>query len=916
MHSQTTNSSPTAIPILDGERQVFGLLRRLFWTGKIAVLALAIAVIALYVARQHAERWVQHSREVGRIAREARVFATDRQTRIRGYLLTRDTLSLELERQARVGLTADLDSLVGMTADNGEQNNRARALRAAAVRWDQHYAQPVLSAPLSAPGALGASVAAVRDRELAARVLFNEFRQVNSDFLDAEDAIYVARLRHDHLVNALSLLIVLLSTAALAIILRWMHRRVIGQTSGLLNQQAQLEEQAVELEESTAEIEATNEELQEAAADLEIANDEMRASAAAADRARTNAEQVNDKLGSMLDRMTDSFLELDAEWRVTYLNKSAADVGRVTLDDARGKTLWDLWPATVGNEFERQYRKAMAEQVPVSFTQRYTDPGTLDLWVDVSAYPSPHALTILYRDVTKQKRADEIVARRDHQFSEAQRIARLGSWEYDLAASLNTWSHEMRRVLGQPPESVASLDTIVGQVVENDRPRVKALFDRVLSHGDSFSIECRIQWPNDTVHTVLARGAASRDETGRPSRIVGTLQDVTERRQLQDQLQQSQKMEAVGQLAGGVAHDFNNVLTAIKSFSELISLELPETSPLRDDVREITAAADRAAALTRHLLAFSRRQMLQPVVLDPNGVVEGVSKLLARLIGVDVRCEIALAPDVGRVLADPGQLEQVVINLAVNARDAMPDGGTLTLETANVTVDLRHASRLSGVETAEPGDYVVLTVSDTGEGMDRATQARIFEPFFTTKETGKGTGLGLSTVYGIVRQSGGYVSVYSEIGRGTTFRIYLPRVTGAVHVQAAKPVVTHTPNGKSTILLVDDDEAVRMVAARILTRAGYSVLVASSPTEAETLWADHVGPIHLLMTDLMMPGMNGGELASRLLESRKGTRVLYTSGYTNETVILRGLIIPDVPFLAKPFTIDDVIRKVREALAN
>jgi CheY-like chemotaxis protein len=316
------------------------------------------------------------------------------------------------------------------------------------------------------------------------------------------------------------------------------------------------------------------------------------------------------------------------------------------------------------------------------------------------------------------------------------------------------------------------------------------------------------------------------------------------------------------------------------------------------------------------LASRNRRQMLQPVVLHLNGVVEGVTKLLVRLIGVEVHCETVLAPELGNILADPGQLEQVVINLAVNARDAMPNGGTLTLETANVSVDQRHASRLSGVEAAEPGDYVVLTVSDTGEGMDPDVQARIFEPFFTTKETGKGTGLGLSTVYGIVRQSGGYVSVYSEVGRGTTFRIYLPRVTEDIRVQAPKPVVAQTANGKETILLVDDDDAVRAVATRILTRAGYHVLCAASPEEAEVIWAGHAGPIHLLMTDLMMPGMNGGELASRLLESRKDARVLYTSGYTNETVIRRGLIIPDKPFLAKPFTIDDVIRKVRDALAN
>ena len=913
MQRPTANPLPTAILILDDERHVFGLLRRLFWTAKVAVLALAIATGALYVAGRRSEGWVRQSREVARIAREVRTFATDRETGIRGFLLTRDTLSLEPERLARGHLTAAVDSLVDMTADNPEQNARARALRDATTRWNQQYARPLLSAPLSEHGA---SADELRRQELAGKVLFDEFRQASSEFVNAEDALYTARATYDHLVAALSFLIMLTSTIALVGVLWWMHRRVSGQARGLLDQQAQLEEQAVELEESTAEIEASNSELQESAAELEIANDEMRASAKDADHARSRAEQATDKLGSMLDRMSDSVLELDADWRVTYLNSSAADIGGVTLDNARGKVLWEIWPATVGNEFERQYRKAMAEQVPVTFTQRYNDPGTLDVWVEVNAYPSPQALTLLYRDVTKQQHAEEIVARRDYQLSDAQRIARVGSWEYDLGSKRNTWSDEMRRVLGQPANCAISLNTIVEQVVDADRPRVKAVFDRALSHGDAFSTECRIRWPNDTLHTVHARGAASRDDTGRPTRIVGTLQDVTERRQLQEQLQQSQKMEAVGQLAGGVAHDFNNVLTAIKSFSELVALELPEDSPLRADVKEITAAADRAAALTRHLLAFSRRQMLQPVVLDVNAIVEGVTKLLTRLIGVEVHCETALAPSVGHVLADPGQLEQVVINLAVNARDAMPNGGTLTMETANVTVDLHHASRLSGVEAAEPGEYVVLTVSDTGEGMDPAVQARIFEPFFTTKETGKGTGLGLSTVYGIVRQSGGYVSVYSEIGRGTTFRVYLPRVAGDVHVQAPRNVTVQTSNGKETILLVDDDEAVRAVATRILTRAGYTVLGAASPSEAEAIWTDHAGPIHLLMTDLMMPGMNGGELASLLLESRKDTRVLYTSGYTNETVIRRGLIIPDKPFLAKPFTIDDVIRKVRDALAN
>ena len=902
---------PGATFVADDDKRVFRLLSRVFRTAAGAVMLLAAIVVVLYVARMHTDRSVRHGREVGRMAREIRALATDRETSIRGYLLTGDSASLQPELAAMPRLTVALDSLITMTADDPAQHERALRLREAATQWDRDYARPALSAGVRS----AAMRASLLSREVEGTRLFNELRRLNATLLDHEEALYVARVKRDRLAELLSLIVMLGALLALGAIVRWMHRRVSIQAKALLDQQAQLEEQAVELEESTAEIEATNEELQEAAVELELANDAMRESNALAEEARVQAEHANAKLESMLDRMTDSFIELDAEWRITYMNKAAEVIGGRTLEEARGRSHWDVYPASVGTEAERQYRKAMTEQVPVAFALHYQEPGVVDVWVEVNAYPSPEALSILFRDVSKQKRAEDIVARRDYQFSEAQRIARLGSWEYDTATGLNTWSEEMCRVLGHAPDAIASLDTMVEQVVEADRSRVRAAVNRSIRDGEAFAMECRIQWPDGSVHTVHARGASSRDDTGRSPRIVGTVQDVTERRELQEQLQQSQKMEAVGQLAGGVAHDFNNVLTAIKSFSELIALELADDSPLRDDVREITAAADRAAALTRHLLAFSRRQMLQPVVLDPNQVIEGLTKMLARLLGGEVRCETSLAPDLGRVLADPGQLEQVLINLAVNARDAMPNGGTLTLETANTIVDERHANRLSGVESAEPGEYVVLAVSDTGTGMDSATRARIFEPFFTTKEAGKGTGLGLSTVYGIVRQSGGYVSVYSEVGRGTAFRIYLPLARGEVHAQAPKVVAEPLPQGKETILLVDDDDAVRMVATRILTRAGYSVLAATSPREAEAVWANHPGPIHLLMTDLMMPDMNGGELAAKLLERRRGSRVLYTSGYTNETVIRRGLIISDVPFLSKPFTIDDVIRKVREALA-
>ncbi|HEX8850967.1 MAG TPA: ATP-binding protein [Gemmatimonadaceae bacterium] len=394
-----------------------------------------------------------------------------------------------------------------------------------------------------------------------------------------------------------------------------------------------------------------------------------------------------------------------------------------------------------------------------------------------------------------------------------------------------------------------------------------------------------------------------------------TIVEVTERRQLEEQLRQSQKMEAVGQLAAGVAHDFNNVLTAIRSFSELIALDLEPGSAVGEDLSEITAAADRAAALTRRLLAFSRQQVLQPAVLDPNAVVDNLTKMLGRLLGGDVRCEVALAANVGRVLADPGQLEQVLMNLAVNARDAMPDGGTLTIETANSEVDGAETGQPVGPEKPTPGEYVMLVVSDTGHGMDASTLSRIFEPFFTTKEPGKGTGLGLSTVYGIVKQSGGHIQVYSEPGRGTTFRVYLPRVAGdpAPSLVPTRPAPT-AGKAVETILLVDDDDAVRSVAGRILARVGYTVLSAGSAEEAKALWGSHRGKIDLLVTDLMMPDMNGGELAHQLLELRPGTPVLYTSGFTNETVIRRGLVGTGTPFLAKPFTIDDLQRKIRDAI--
>jgi PAS domain S-box-containing protein len=387
--------------------------------------------------------------------------------------------------------------------------------------------------------------------------------------------------------------------------------------------------------------------------------------------------------------------------------------------------------------------------------------------------------------------------------------------------------------------------------------------------------------------------------------------DITERRQLEEQLRQAVKMEAVGRLAGGVAHDFNNLLTAIIGSADLLLEDLDPASRAREDVNEIRRAGDRAAQLTRQLLAFSRQQPLTPRVIDVNALVADMDRLLRRLIGEDVDLRTVLAPDLGAVRADAGQLEQVIMNLAVNARDAMPGGGKLTIETTNTELDEGYAREHA---TVRPGPCVLLTVSDTGTGMDRETVSHIFEPFFTTKELGKGTGLGLATVYGIVKQSGGHVWVYSEPGHGTTFKIYLPRVSEPV--DGATPVAAGpaTLQGTETVLLVEDEAPVRELARRMLEAKGYQVLAAANPADALTLVAGHPEPIQLLVTDVIMPGIDGRELARNLQQARPGLRVLYLSGYANEAIVHRGVLDAGVAFLQKPFTPDTLSRKVRAVL--
>jgi len=381
-----------------------------------------------------------------------------------------------------------------------------------------------------------------------------------------------------------------------------------------------------------------------------------------------------------------------------------------------------------------------------------------------------------------------------------------------------------------------------------------------------------------------------------------------ERLQLQQDLARAQKLEAIGRLAGGVAHDFNNVLTAILGSAELLMMDTPPGEHAREEVEIIRDAAVRAQDLIRQLLAFSARQVLQPVVLDLNDLIRDLGRMLRRLIGEDLTLDTDLAGDLGAVRADPGQVEQVLVNLAVNARDAMPDGGRLAIRTENV--DVTDGGDLPA------GPYALIEVTDTGTGMDAPTLARVFEPFFTTKERGKGTGLGLASVYGIVRQSGGHIAVTSTQGVGTSFRIHLPRVDAPVDTSRAARVVSVPAAGTETLLVAEDEQMVRVLIRKVLEQAGYTVLLASGGTEALQLAARHAGPIQMLVTDVVMPGMNGRELARRLLELRPDTKVLYLSGYADDAVERHGVLDPGTAFMQKPFSPGALASRVREVLGG
>ncbi|MBI3948314.1 MAG: response regulator [Armatimonadetes bacterium] len=460
-----------------------------------------------------------------------------------------------------------------------------------------------------------------------------------------------------------------------------------------------------------------------------------------------------------------------------------------------------------------------------------------------------------------------------------------------------------------PEELLEKVGNIESAYLEPKRRA--ALVQAMAAKGEVRDFEFEARRRDGSVISVRENVRAVKNAEGQDLLYEGICEDITERKSLEGELRQVQKMEALGQLAGGIAHDFNNMLMPIMTYSTLMLERLPAGDPLRRHADIIANAAERAAALPRQLLTFSRRQMLEPRVLDLNHVVLEFQKVLRRVIGENIDLALVTAPDPGRVRADVGQMEQVVMNLVVNARDAMPSGGTIAIETAAVRLDEEYARLRPGVT---PGPYVMLAVTDTGCGMDSATQGRIFEPFFTTKAEGKGTGLGLATVYGIVQQSGGHIRVDTEVGRGTEFRVYLPRVDAPASQSADRAAAALSLAGSETLLVVEDDAVVREAACAVLERCGYTVLQAADAEAALGLARERTAPIHLLVTDVVMPGMNGRELAERLVSLRPETKVLFMSGYAEQAVVGHGVLQAGAAFLQKPFGPVVLMWKVREVL--
>jgi PAS domain S-box-containing protein len=624
-----------------------------------------------------------------------------------------------------------------------------------------------------------------------------------------------------------------------------------------------------------------------------------------------------DRAQRYLDTAEVILLALDLDGRITLINRAGCALLGWTERELLGRDWIDTClPPRIRDACRPLLGTLIADSLPVDENPVITRSGEERLieWRNtVLRNDAGQVVGTLSSgtDVTQRHLAIKSLRTAEERMRFALEAAAVGIWDMDYGTGALTWSVILESQYGLQPGSFrGTFEGFLALVHPQDRDALRATMQEATRTGADFSVRHRTIWPDGTLHWLSGAGRIRLGSRGEPLRGVGISLDVTAHHELEEQYRQAQKIECIGRLAGGVAHDFNNLLTVILGFCEILLADLEQGDARRSDITEIQEAGRRAARLTRQLLAFSRKEMIEPTLLDVHAVVAGMQPMLARLIGEDVRIVLGSRPVRSLVLADRGQVEQVVMNLVVNARDAMPRGGTLTIETSCVELDERDAAACIA---GKPGPYVVLTVSDTGTGIPPEMQARLFEPFFTTKEPGKGTGLGLATVHSIVTSSGGGVSVESEPGHGSSFKVYFPRADALEMPADVPPPIPRVGAGVQTILVVDDAEGLRELVKRLLDRLGYTVLLAANADQALELVERHPS-IDLLLTDVVMPGASGPDLTRRLAQQRPGLKVIYMSGYTEEAIIRHGIPSPGITFLHKPFTSETLGRKIHEAL--
>jgi len=634
--------------------------------------------------------------------------------------------------------------------------------------------------------------------------------------------------------------------------------------------------------------------------------------------AESALRQECDRAQRYLDTAAVILLALDLEGRVTLANKYTCTMLGWTAGELVGRDWFDTCIPACDRDLVRSRFAGILAGGPLLLAENLvvTRSGEQRLveWQNTVLGDETGEVTGTFSsgtDITERNRAVAALRTAEERMRFALQNANVGIWDMDSHSGQLRWSETLEAQYGLAPgEFAGTFEAFVACTHPDDRAALLATIEPAMKSGEEFSVTSRTLRPDGSIRWLSGTGQFHLDDRGEPVRGVGISLDVTDRRAMEAQFLQAQKMEAIGRLAGGVAHDFNNLLTVILGHCEILLADLLLDDRCRADIGAIEKAGVSAARLTRQLLAFSRKEIIQPTLLDLNAVVRDMQAMLTRLIGEDLTVRLGLRARPAWVTADRNQIEHVVVNLAINARHAMPKGGTLTIETDNVDLDEHYETTHLA---APPGPYVVLTVTDTGTGMSEEVKSRLFEPFFTTKEMGKGTGLGLATVHGVVKQSGGRVNVYSELGRGSSFKVYLPLAAAAATAVELPPIVVPPPKATQTILLVDDAAGLRALAKRLLEREGYKVLAAADGDEAMRLFDDGA-PIDVLLTDVVMPGASGPELGGRLAKGRPLLKVIYMSGYTEDAIVQHGVLKPGITFLHKPFTGHALLQIVRDTI--